>query len=118
MSHKPVGEIFFEGLADRVPEFAVVRDEFVRTFGEVIPHPLMGDLERFVAQRSHDPRLVDAVLGYLEEWMNSYDEYIVELISVSFLEGMDPSEPTYDVLRSRMGPLLLAELAKYRGLWE
>jgi hypothetical protein len=118
MTHKPVGEIFFEGLVDRVPEFAAVRDEFVRTFGEVIPHPLMGDLGRFVAERVQDLRIVDAVLGHLEEWMSFQDEYIVELISVSFLEGMDPSEPTYNVLKSRMGPLLLTELAKSRGLWE
>jgi hypothetical protein len=33
-------------------------------------------------------------------------------------EGTDPSEPTYEVLKSRMGPRLLAELAKSRGLWE
>jgi hypothetical protein len=110
--------MFFEHLIARVPEITTVRDEHVRVLGEVIPHMLMADVRRYVSGKAQDLCLVDAVLGYLEEGMGSQDEYVVELISASFLENMDPSEPSYDALSNRMGPRLRAQLARSRVLWE
>lgn len=110
-------DMFFDGLIARVPELATVRDSLVRALGEVVPHMLMADVGRFVVENARDVRLVDDILDYLEESMNSRDEYIVELIAVSFLENMDPSDPSYDSLSSRMGPQLSAELARLRALW-
>jgi hypothetical protein len=118
MKYPDTALAFFDRLISGVPEIGAVRDEFIREFDEVIPHILMADIRRFVAERAQDARFVDAVLGYLEEGMGSQDEYVVELISASFLENMDPSEPSYDALSSRMGPRLRAQLARSRVLWE
>ena len=118
MTHASVGNMFVEHLVARVPELATVRDEHIRAIGEVFPHMILPDVARFITARSQDVHLVDAVLGFLEEAMDTQEEYIVELIGVSFLEGMDPSEASYDALTSRMGPHLRAELALSRGLWK
>jgi hypothetical protein len=108
---------FFRQLIDRVPEVLAVVDEHRRDHDEVLPHVLMADIRRFVIAKLQDVVTIDAVVACLEEGIASGNEALQEVIAVSFLENMDPTEPSYEAIANRMGPLLLAELARFRRLW-
>jgi hypothetical protein len=108
---------FFRRLIDRVPEILAVADEHRRDYDEVLPHVLMADIRRFVISKLQDLATVDAVVACLEEGLASGNQVLQEVIVVSFLENMDPAEPSYDVTANRMGPRLRAELARVRSLW-
>jgi hypothetical protein len=84
--------------------------------GEVLPHLLIADVERWaeheaIALRSGPGSDLVAVLAALErEFALEYDSDVGELISVSFLEHLPrPGEPGSE-LRQLVGPRCVAEL--------
>lgn len=76
----------------------------------------MGDLRRFVVERLDSIEVVGCVMRELELAFESSETQ--EVISVSFLENMDPNTADYARLREHMGPLLKAELEHLQELWE
>jgi len=87
--------------------------------GEVLQHVFFGDLTRFILSRidgskahSGIPEDVAGILGFLEKALSSPDEKVKELIQVSFLENLEPSDGRYDVLKPFLGPKLRAELER------
>jgi hypothetical protein len=88
--------------------------------GELLPHVLFADVRSFVEsafdQRSgHVRREAVRVLEILEDGFAAADASVVNLISVSFLENLDPHSQGYDELRQAMGPHLREELKTYEG---
>lgn len=81
--------------------------------GEVLPHLLMADIERWAEKAVSDPQersLLERVLGFIELEYPGADEETQELIVVSFLEHFPRPNCPGAELRSLVGPNLRREL--------
>lgn len=84
--------------------------------GEVLPHLLIADVERWaeaevLAQRTGSGTQLAAVLDFIEEQFASMgDTEVGELISVSFLEHLPRLGEPASELRSLVGPTCATEL--------
>jgi hypothetical protein len=111
-------ETFPGKLREHVAGFSEVYDEHVRDNDEVLPHVLLGDLVDFLTERVHTEgagsQSVRAALDLLERGMQAEDEKLQELISVSFLEDLDPEDTSFSQLEALMGPSLRHQLEKYK----
>ncbi|HEV2500238.1 MAG TPA: hypothetical protein VGY31_11730 [Terriglobia bacterium] len=110
-----------EGLLQSAPELRPLLDEHIQQYDELLPHVFFGDVTRFVMDRvrteggaGNQDAVVRRILGFLEEAMASSDENVQELVSLSFLENLDPSDPAYEELKAMLGPNLRRELENYR----
>ncbi len=110
-------ENFFERLRSEVPSFSPIYEEHVKDNDELLPHVLMGELERYIRELYYDGykvgnekkrKILLDVLGILEKGMLSPDEKLQELISVSFLNCV--GSPDEDEIRALLGPALSQEL--------
>jgi len=79
-------------LVKTVPEFAATLDEHVKTFDELLPHVLFGDLTRFVteAHNAGEDELVERCLRFLGDALTHGDPKVTNLVQVSFIENMQP----------------------------
>jgi hypothetical protein len=80
-------------------------------FGEMLPHLLIADYERWAesAVQAQDPLLME-FLRLLEDAFRSGGPHVQELISVSFLEHLPrPGKPSSE-LRALIGPTMQQEL--------
>jgi hypothetical protein len=70
-------------------------NEHIAFYEEWLPHLLFGDLTDFVlaARAAGDTGTVRAVLNVLDSALASSDDYVVNLIGVSFVENVEPSDP-------------------------
>lgn len=109
-----------EGLLQSAPELQSLLDEHIQQYDELLPHVFFGDVTRFVMDRvrtegraANRDAVVRRILGFLEEAMTSSDENVQELVSLSFLENLDPSDPAYEELKAMLGPNLGRELENY-----
>jgi hypothetical protein len=109
---------FAEKLREHVVGFSDLYDQHVRDNDEVLPHVLMGDLVDSLADRVHaegaGSQAVRVALDLLERGMQAEDERLQELISVSFLEDLDPEDTSFSQLEALMGPGLRHQLEKYK----
>lgn len=109
---------FPDELRQQVSGFERVYEEHVNDYNQVLPHVLMGDLVRFlgaeVEREGASNRSVRRALSLLDAAMDSRDEQLQELIAVSFLENLDPSEPGHQLLMSLLGPRLREEMEARR----
>jgi hypothetical protein len=83
--------------------------------GEVLPHLLMADVERWSTQAavsgsSEQLRVVKRLISFLERAFSEGGDDVQELIAVSFLEHLPrPSEPGAEI-RDQLGPNLKKQL--------
>jgi hypothetical protein len=108
---------FSDQLRAAVPGFDRVYDEHLADNGEILPHVLLGALVRFL---SGDVELCGAgstalkhALPLLERGMSSRDPRVQELVAVSFLENLDPGDPSFPAIRRLFGPRLEEQYRKY-----
>jgi hypothetical protein len=95
---------------------AAVYAEHMADHGELLPQVLFGDLTRLVTKLcKFDPSSKDltSILEILEKGMAAGDNKTKELISVSFLENLDPEADYFSALRGMLGPTLSNELQSY-----
>jgi hypothetical protein len=87
-------------------------EHLVDNDGEVLPHPLMSEYERWAeaAWQSGDPEL-RPFLDLLEDAYATGDAEIEELISVSFLEHLPRIGHRGSDIRELLGPTLQKQLA-------
>ncbi len=109
-------------LLAEVPELRPLYDEHVRDNDQALPHVFFADLTRYVVQlaravdQAHDvgfPSPLLRVLSFLENTLTSKDVRVQELVSVSFLENLDPADAAYTRLKALLGPRLRRELEAY-----
>lgn len=100
-----------------VPGFERVYDEHLADYDEVLPHVLLGEYARFL---SREAELCGAVAASVEEGMlllehamGSRDPRVRELVAVSFLENLNPGDPSFPVIRSLFGPRLEEQYREY-----
>lgn len=79
-------------LTNRVPEFQAAVDEHLAYYEELLDHVLFGDLTRFVlaAHDRGDASLVARTLRFLDEALADGDEYVENLVAVSFVGIVGP----------------------------
>jgi hypothetical protein len=103
-----------------IPGFDRVHDEHVADHDEVLPHLLMADLVRFLCDEVRVSGAQSVVLRrameLLELAMGSQDSRVEELLSVSFVENLDPEDPSVAAIRSTFGPKL-EELYRLHEAW-
>lgn len=119
---------FVPQLLIEIPEFKPIYDEHIADNDEVLPHVLMGTFTRFLFdsyKKSKSPdangeackQVVDRSLNLMERAMGNGDLGVQNLISVSFLENLWPSEqvdlPVYNEIKLLLGPQLRRELNFY-----
>ena len=121
-------QISYDNIVDllllEAPELHPLFEEHLRDqFGELLQHVFFGDLARYLVDQV---RLEGAdvekcrsggvarILGVLERAMASHDERVRELVSVSFVENLDPSDEAYKAVKSMLGPNLQEELRTYK----
>jgi len=82
-------------LVEAVPEFAATLDEHVKTFDELLPHVLFGDLTAFVtaAHKAGEDELVKRCLEFLDDALTHGDPKVANLVHVSFVENTQPWDP-------------------------
>jgi hypothetical protein len=106
-------------LRAEVPGFDRVFDEHVRDNGEILTHLLLGDFVRFLSDqvRAHgaESAALPTALELIERAIDSPDPKLQELIVVSFLENLEPDDPSFVQIRSHFGARLEQEYRKYRA---
>ena len=106
----------FSHISQAVPSFAPVLAEHLHDNGELLPHPLMSELLRFVGaqlnQPGHTPVEVLTILGILEAEVSGGDADTENAIAVSFLEDLEAA-PFFSDLYALLGPKLLQAHAPF-----
>jgi hypothetical protein len=104
-------------LREQIPGFDRIYDEHVHDNDDVLPHLLLGDLVRFLSDEVHRYGDGCAALGpamdLLEQGMTSTDPKVQELVAVSFLENLDPQDPSFPAIARLFGPGLREQYDKY-----
>jgi hypothetical protein len=84
-----------------VPEFSAALDEHLDDMGgDVLPHLLFGDLTRFLiaAHERGAAEPVPRTLQFLEGAIRHGDQYVKDLVAVSFIENIGVREPAMAAL--------------------
>ena len=105
-------------LVGAVPEFNAALDEHLEDMdGELLPHLLFGDITRFVvaALEEGSVELVQRTLQFLEGAIRDGDQYVQELVAVSFIENIGVWEPEMAPLVLQLPPALRAEACAQGG---
>jgi hypothetical protein len=100
-------------LAAKVPELNPIYEEHRETYNEYLPHVIMGEIADFIIENSGENQqsdLVNKTLDFLEDAMSSDNPRVPELITVSFLEALDPNETYYQHIEQLCGRRLRASL--------
>ncbi|HEY0152060.1 MAG TPA: hypothetical protein VGB92_08690 [Longimicrobium sp.] len=104
----------FDELARVTPVLSAARTEHLSDHGELLPHVLMGDIRRLLAQAAEgaSEATLRSPLNLLDCFMTEGDEEVQNVIAVSFLEYLasDPANVGERHLREWLGPALRAEL--------
>jgi hypothetical protein len=106
-----------EVLLRAVPEFRAETDEHVADYGEVLLHVLFGALTRFVleANEERDVGVVERTLEFLEQAWVDGDEEVRNLVAVSFVENVQPWDPSRRRFIESWPPGLRAEAERQRN---
>lgn len=114
-------ELNYSSFAARLrslPGFDRVYDEHIAWNDELLPHVLLGDLCRFlsdeVAARGPDSEALKETVSLMENAMGSPDPLLQELVAVSFVENMDPNDPSFTTIRALFGPHLEQQYLRLR----
>lgn len=101
-----------------IPALAPLYEEHLATYGELLPHVLMGDVSRAVLDlHARDDRALGGILERLEEGMRAGSEDIQELVAVSFAENVAAEAHADPAFRARFGPALELQLREILRAW-
>ena len=105
-----------DALRAAVPEFGPAIDEYLAYHHEVLLHVLFGDLTRFVvtAHARGDTDVGQRSLAFLDRALREGDEYVQNLVAVSFVENVGPWEPTHREFITSWPDALRAEAERQR----
>ena len=132
VSRMPAQEINYDNvvelLIEKVPELRPLLDKHLEDqCGELLQHVFFGDLTRYVLEQMHSlqeqspsrlPEAVRRILDFLEIALTSSDTLTRELVGVSFIENLDPTDPAFGQLKSALNPNLRRDLEHYQKMSE
>lgn len=112
---------FIEWLVERHPALALIRDEHLVTFGELLPHVFFGDVTRYassLARDGTDVEHLDRLLSDLDHSLSGGDrgDEVDSLVWASFVENVQgASDDSEEALRERLRafPSLAQALSHY-----
>jgi hypothetical protein len=113
-------EDIVDALRKEIPEFDPSIEEHISdNFGEVLPHPLFGDLTRFIeeAWSEGNTEVVSRCLSWLEHALTTGDARVKNLVAVSFVENVGPWDPEKARFIKKWPPALREE-AKRQKDWK
>jgi hypothetical protein len=108
-------ENLIPAMLKEIPELHPQFDKHTRANDEVLPHVFFGDVTRFALNEASKSPTSDALrrlLSFLESAITSGDEFVQNVISVSFLENLGPPSDEFHIIKSLLGPNLKADLAR------
>jgi len=86
---------FVHDLVSAVPELRPLLDEHLAdNYGELLPHVLFGDITRWVGsavEHGVDLNAANQLLALLDSAYADHGDDVCNLITVSFLESLDPA---------------------------
>ncbi len=105
-------------LLERVPELQSTYDVHIHDYDELLPHVFLGDVTRYVVQQVHSGEMgttkpVGRILDSLERCMESGDDQVKELVSVSFIENLAGHDDVLARLRALIGPNLMEQFKNH-----
>ena len=106
-------------LVDAVPELRPLLQENTDEIdGRVLTYPFLADVAGLVQAWATDQvdsseLRVRRILGLLEASFRIGDSDLDDLISLGFVENLEHRGRSYQIVRSSLGPGLLAELERY-----
>ncbi len=111
---------FIPSLLKSVPELVPLYQEHITdNFNELLPHVFFGEVTRFVVSNYKARQNLEAlkrIFDFLDRGINSKDEKLQELISVSFLENLLPEEgeeECFHEIKNLLSKSLQTELKLY-----
>ena len=110
---------FVDWLVARHPDLAPILDEHLKDMDdELLPHVFFGDVTRYAAElaRRHDTGKLDPLLHDLNGVLDDSDDYVDNLVWVSFVENSQasPGDPEKQLRESLRGyPNLARALSHY-----
>ncbi len=85
------------------------------------PHPLLGDLVRFlsseVSAHGEESAALPIAMNLLECGMASRDPLLSELVAVSFIENLESDDPYFPAIRRLFGPSLEEQYREYEAFY-
>jgi hypothetical protein len=103
-------ESFATTLREQIPEFVSGQQDHIADYGEVLPHVLLGEFTRFLLEdiRSNGMSSEVAIrsLHFLESCASSSDSALQELVAVSFVENLEPTNDLHQRILHVSGPHL------------
>jgi hypothetical protein len=112
-----IGE-FFAGLVGTNDELNMLYNNHLVEYDELLPHVFMGDMTRYVMKLAISSTIgekereveLKRILDYFENAIHGPDEEINNLLVVSFLENLEQSHQSYNIIKSRLGKELRKSL--------
>ena len=112
--------MFVDELLQKVPELRPVYEQHLaENFQELLSHPFMGDVVRFIITEAEKPKSRDVlqrIVDHMEQGLAVGSDDVQNLVSASFVENLMGEEPTIKAIESLMGPNLRQEVRKICGV--
>ncbi len=106
------------------PELNQWLDEHLKYYGELIPHVFFMEMtcalrDIFIKDSSskHTVSLVKEICEFMEGLLDLDDEYLENLVGVSFVESLDVDKPYYVLIRKYFKPKTLQSARDYEKSW-
>ncbi len=109
---------FVESLTKSVPDLKSVYDEHISDYDELLGHVFMGDVTRFIEQLYNEnpsSTSLTELFKLFDKAFSLNDEYLKEVISVSFLENLSRDESSFEGIKNMLSDQLKEELSKYEA---
>lgn len=105
---------------DNYPEFKSIVKEHRVSYREIIPHILFGEFVTYIEKlviEEESLNLCIKMCKFMEELLETNDEYLVNLVCVSFIENFNPLEEPYKIVKKYFDPKLLEEAKLLEKSW-
>ncbi|TWT96121.1 hypothetical protein Pla108_32030 [Botrimarina colliarenosi] len=107
----PEGVAFVEDLVERFDDLRTIFQEHVADNDEILPHLFMGDVTRYVLSGGSQRQ---ELVRHLNDALRTGEEYIENLIAVSFVENLESEEELERALRDAQADALREEWRRQR----
>lgn len=108
---------FIPLLLQKLPELLPLYEEHMDdNFNELLPHVLFGDITRFVVSSYEEKKnlaSLQRIFTLLDKAIQSKDNELRILISVSFLENLPQDKVCFPEIKRLLSPALQKELELY-----
>lgn len=118
-------ESFFSGLIDSNYELQKLYKEHILDNDALLPHVLMGDVTLYIMElailsttvKNGTGAELQRILDYFERAFHNSDTQIDNLLAVSFLQNLEQPDPSYSIIKNRLGRQLKQSLSEIEDFY-